>query len=289
MMVFIGAYHVIAVRFIIGIQVAVPAAILCINRRLYLLASPPSIVIPSKADKNRELIIDLVIGIGLPIIVMALCLSFNLSLYLCGSSIFSAFLFLASRFIIVEDYGCSYAAYKTWVPLVIINIPPVLLELICGVYGCLSIRAYYNRSKLNETHNVLNPDRYIRLMCFSALDLLTGIPITVYFLYDNAVGLVPFPGITQDQFSLLPGYQLPAVEWRANMVTELDFELSRWIMVYVAFVFFAIFGFTPESRNNYRAMLHFVVQVFVKITGIKSRPGNKAEGCVTSLFFLFFV
>ena len=65
--------HVIAVRLNVGIAIAVPAAILCINRRLYMLASPISII-PSKAEKNRELIIDLVIGIGLPVIVMVLCL-----------------------------------------------------------------------------------------------------------------------------------------------------------------------------------------------------------------------
>jgi len=155
------------------------------------------------------------------------------------------------------------------------------LELISGVYGCLSIRAYYNRSKLNETHNILNPDRYIRLMCFSVMDLLFGIPFTVFYLYGTAsLILFPFPGVTQDQFSLI--YQEPAVEWRAHVITELRIELNRWIMVWVTFVFFAIFGFTKESRNNYRAVLKFVVQVFVKITGIKSRSttgrSNEAEG-----------
>ena len=80
--------HVIASKFVLGISSAMPATILCINRRLYMLASPTS-MIPSKADKNRELIIDLVIGIGLPIIVMLLCLSSNLSLYFFGSFIFS--------------------------------------------------------------------------------------------------------------------------------------------------------------------------------------------------------
>ena len=80
--------HVIAAKFNVGISVAIPAIVLCINRRLYLLASPISII-PSHADKNRELIIDLVIGIGLPIIAMALCLSSNLFLYLFGSSAFS--------------------------------------------------------------------------------------------------------------------------------------------------------------------------------------------------------
>jgi pheromone a factor receptor len=68
-------YHVIAARINIGIDIAVPATVLCINRRLYLVASPTS-VIPSKAEKNRELIIDLVIGVGLPMVVMALCLFF---------------------------------------------------------------------------------------------------------------------------------------------------------------------------------------------------------------------
>ena len=66
---------ILAIKFEIGVSIAVPAAILCINRRLYLLASSTTII-PTKADKIRELIIDLVIGIGLPFIVMALSRSF---------------------------------------------------------------------------------------------------------------------------------------------------------------------------------------------------------------------
>ena len=77
--------HVIAIRFNVGISVAIPAIVLCINRRLYLLASPTSIF-TSQGDMNRELIVDLVIGIGLPIIIMVLCLSSNLFLYLFVSS-----------------------------------------------------------------------------------------------------------------------------------------------------------------------------------------------------------
>ena len=71
---------VIATRFDAGIPTAITASILCINRRLYMLASPITTV-PSQADKNREVIIDLLIGIGLPVIVMILGLSVNL--FLC--------------------------------------------------------------------------------------------------------------------------------------------------------------------------------------------------------------
>jgi len=206
---------------------------------------------------------------------------------------YSAFLVQTSRFMIVEDYGCSPSFLPTCVLLIIFSIPPILLELIAGVYGCLSIHAFYNRSKLDETYNDFHSNRYIRLICFSACGLLCGIPISLFYLYLNTMELVPFPGLTQEhyQFSLI--YQLPAVVWRATTLSEVSYESSRWIMVCGAFVFFAIFGFTEESCNNYRATLQSVVQVFVKITGIKSRlisaSSSKAEGCVTSFFFLFSI
>jgi pheromone a factor receptor len=118
------------------------------------------------------------------------------------------------------------------------------------------------------------------------VDLLCGIPITVFYLIAYVLELI-IPGLKQEQYQISLMYQLPAAVWRAHMLIELNFELIRWIFLWDAFVFFAIFGFTEESRNNYRAMLHFVAQVFIKITGIKSRPtsSNKAEGCVKSLFF----
>ena len=182
---------VIASRFNVGVSIAFPAAV-CINCRLYLLALPTSII-PSQANKNRELIIDFVIGIGLPIIIMVLCLSSNSSLYLFGSSIFSAFLVQTSRFMITEDFGCTIPILSTWVSLIIISIPLILLELIAGVYGCLSIHAFYNRSKQNETHNSLNSNRYTSFICFSACDLICGIPITLFYLYFNIMVLVPVP------------------------------------------------------------------------------------------------
>ena len=281
---------VIAIRFNVGISVAVPAAVLCINRRLYLLASPTS-TIPSQADMNRELIIDLVIGIGLPIIVMVLCPSSNSSLYKSlAHPIFSAFLVQTHRFMIAEDYGCSMPILTTWVTLVFISIPPILLEIIAGVYGCLSIRAFYNRCKSNGTRNNslnlgFNSSRYIRLICFSACDLLVGIPVMLFYLYMTITSLAPFPGLTQEHNNFSQILQLPAAAWRADTLDELSFELNRWIIIFGAFVFFAIFGFTEESRNNYRAMLQYVVRVFMKITGIKCR--RKTEECVYNFFFFF--
>ena len=184
---------------------------------------------------------------------------------------------------ILEDYGCLMPILPSWVALIIISIPPVVLEFIAGVYGCLSIHAFYSRSRVIETHNNLNPSRYMRLICFSVCDLLFGIPVALFYLYINIKIFVPFPGLTQEHYQFSQIIEVPAADWRATPLSELSYELNRWIIVWGAFVFFASFGFTEESRNNYRAAFQSVVKVFVKITGIKYRPstGNKTEECVT--------
>ena len=197
------------------------------------------------------------------------------------------------RFKIVEDYGCSSSIAHTWVAIVIVAVPPILLELIAGVYGCLSIRAFYKRrSQLNgccPSHPDFNSNRYIRLMCFSALDLFIGTPFSAVYLCFSITGLTPFPGVSQEYQNIFEVTQVPAVVWRATMINELTFELKRWIMVWGAFVFFAIFGFTEESRNNYRAMLQSVVQGFIMITGIKSLPSHKSERSASLLSCFLFL
>ena len=61
----------ISTKFIIGTSVAIPAASLCINRRLYYIASVKTVTV-SKAEKRRAVYIDLAIGLGLPILEMIL-------------------------------------------------------------------------------------------------------------------------------------------------------------------------------------------------------------------------
>jgi len=61
----------IASRLIVGTAVAIPAASLCINRRLYHIASVTTVRI-NKAEKRRAVMVDLAIGLGLPILEMIL-------------------------------------------------------------------------------------------------------------------------------------------------------------------------------------------------------------------------
>ena len=160
------------------------------------------------------------------------------------------------------------------------------MELIAGVYGCLSIYGFYKHHSqlMLSSHEDLNWHRYIRLMCLSACDLLTGIPITVFYLCLEFRVLVPFHGLTKEHHHFSQVVQVPASVWRATTIGELDNELNRWLMVFGAFAFFSLFGFTHDACDKYRAVVRF----FMTITGIKigsRRPSNKAEGCVTFFFF----
>jgi pheromone a factor receptor len=61
----------ISTRIIIAQGVGIPAASLCINRRLYHIASVKTVTI-TKRQKRRAIMVDLAIGLGLPILDLPL-------------------------------------------------------------------------------------------------------------------------------------------------------------------------------------------------------------------------
>lgn len=61
----------ISTKFIIGSSVAIPAASLCINRRLYHIATVRTVTVSSE-EKRRAVLVDLAIGLGLPVVEMVL-------------------------------------------------------------------------------------------------------------------------------------------------------------------------------------------------------------------------
>ena len=54
-------------RFQVAINVAIPACSLCINRRLYKIATSKAVMI-TRSEKRRAVMVDLLIGLGIPIL-----------------------------------------------------------------------------------------------------------------------------------------------------------------------------------------------------------------------------
>ncbi|KAJ6615985.1 GPCR fungal pheromone mating factor, partial [Mycena sp. CBHHK59/15] len=60
----------ISTRITIGVSVAIPAASLCINRRLYKIAACQTPSVTKAASKRRALMVDCAIGVGIPVLQM---------------------------------------------------------------------------------------------------------------------------------------------------------------------------------------------------------------------------
>jgi pheromone a factor receptor len=58
-----------ATRIQVALNVAIPACSLCINRRLYKIATVKAVVV-SHDERRRAIIHDLLIGVGLPVLQM---------------------------------------------------------------------------------------------------------------------------------------------------------------------------------------------------------------------------
>ena len=57
-----------ATRIQIALNVAIPACMVAINRRLYKIVTATAAVVPTRAEKRRAVMTDLLIGLGIPIL-----------------------------------------------------------------------------------------------------------------------------------------------------------------------------------------------------------------------------
>ncbi|KAJ7323226.1 putative pheromone receptor [Mycena albidolilacea] len=203
----------ISTRLTIEISVAIPAASLCINCRLYKIASCQA-VSTFKADKGRTVLVDLAIGLG-------------------------------HRYDILEDLGCYPTMYKVTLAYPLTYVWSKVINLISSCYVILTLRAFLRRgaqfTQFLSGNSGLTPRRYFRLMALTSLEILLNFPIATYGLY-----------LTASSEPIAPVEQVLAILWHTNGHTAAIVELSRWAGVICNFFFFGFFGFAAEARKNYR-------------------------------------
>lgn len=125
----------------------------------------------------------------------------------------------------------------------------------------LSLLAFNKRraqfAEFMSAHSALTMNRYFRLMAIATTDLLLSVPISAYGIYLNASeDIAPWISWDDTHFHFWQVHQYPAILWRSDRNTLISIELSRWLVPFCAFVFFAFFGFASEARAFYAR--HFV-------------------------------
>ncbi|RDB18160.1 Pheromone B alpha 2 receptor [Hypsizygus marmoreus] len=229
----------ISSKLILGVSVGIPAATLCISRRLYTITSVQTVSV-TRDDKRRMIIGDLCIAVGIPVLIMILHVVVQ-----------------PHRFDILEDIGCFPAVYNTLPAYFLYFMWPPLLAVVSLVYSALTLRSFWIRrmqfNQLISSKTSMNPGRYLRLMLLALIDMVCSIPLSVYSIYgaNKGVGLAPWISWEDTHFNFGRIAFVPAIFWRSDPSFQTSVEMTRWLPVFCAFLFFGLFGFASEARNQY--------------------------------------
>jgi len=239
----------ITAKLIIGLSTALPAASLCINRRLYNIATIQQVIV-SSAQKRREIMIDLFIGIGIPVLAMAL-----------------HYIVQGHRYNILEDIGCWPSTYNTHPAIPLVMVPPILLGMASFVYCALSIRAFMKRRAsfnafLNSNNSGVNISRYFRLMALASIEMIFSLPMSIYHLVQDVRDAPLYPWISWEDTHW--GFDrvdfIPFAYFRRSPTLWIDIQIGRWSLPFGGFIFFIFFGLAPEARKNYARLYYAAVR-----------------------------
>ena len=128
-----------ATQFMTASSVAIPAASLCINRRLYHIASVQSVT-TTRAQKRRDIIVDLAIGVGLPIVVTIIRECYGRNSSGIGADLPIDFCFQSNRFILMEEIGCYPFTFNTPLAYPFYFCVPLVIGLVSATYCCTCAR-----------------------------------------------------------------------------------------------------------------------------------------------------
>jgi len=226
-------------RWMLASGVGICASSLIINRRLYKIASV-SAVSTTRSEKRQMVIIDLSIGLGIPILQVLLY-----------------WFIQGHRFDIYEGIGCFFVIPNTILSYFLSDIWPIVIGMVSFVYCTLTLRAFYKRrrqfAEFMSSNNNLTFNRYFRLMGLAFIEMMCTIPLGAYTVWVNASQpIYKWRGLADVHFDFSRVDQVPAIIWRSSPETISAFNFNNWTIVACALLFFAFFGVAEEARKHYR-------------------------------------
>ncbi|VDB95515.1 unnamed protein product [Peniophora sp. CBMAI 1063] len=227
-------------------SIAKPMATLIITRRLYLITSLRSVEPPTKAARRRDLAIEWVLGLGIPLLVAG-------PLYYVVQWL---------RFEVDEGFGCTNSPDNSILHILLIRSWTVIPPLVSITFYYPHVaRVFYRHGReidnFLQSNSSVSRTNYFRILALASIDVLVTLPIgiaTIVLGVKNllSVGSIPFYfGWTYDHTDWQPeSYSY------TDIVSEGSFEVAefyfiQWTSPVLAFTIFALFGVTSEARASY--------------------------------------
>ncbi|VDB84969.1 unnamed protein product [Peniophora sp. CBMAI 1063] len=238
--------------------VSKPAYTLLLSRQLKNIVTVRTVRPLSSAQRRRDLIFEISIGIILPA--------------LCAGPLY--YVVQPSRFSVIEAFGCAdviamngvtLLAIYSWLlvlPLfsIVFYFPRIVLflyrhrKLYRQVYGPFSREQAQDIPRTSQEHGM-------RLFILGCLDILLSLPVGLLII------IVDVAGAVQDgTFSLYPGWNEIHAHWQPRTVAYADLPLMGWpglvdfyfsksSSIVLGFCIFALFGWTKQTRTTYMQLL----------------------------------
>ncbi|KAG8681220.1 a-factor receptor, partial [Ceratobasidium sp. 394] len=229
-------------KLILGLGVGIPASSLCIQRRLHRITKGRCKDLSDSFEDRRGLLIDMLLGVGLPILVMALSLVVQFR-----------------RYEIIEDIGCWPSTRNNQFLIPAILMWPTVLGMASFVYACRTIDILLKSRRqfsaiLSESTAGLNMSRYFRLMALAVTEMGTCIPLSVYFIFSDIQidTFEPWVSWAHTSHSLKLVNSTPFELLQESPDIRAVIDLNRWLVPGCAFMFFVYFGLSSEATEEYK-------------------------------------
>ena len=143
--------YIADIRFYIASSIGVVASSLVITRRLYHIVNLTATATDlSSARRRRNILIDLVIGLGIPLLAVALCTSpppaFRVR-PLPDTPCLVVWFYQGHRFNVLEGVGCIEAYPNTFLSIFLNTTWPIPIGLASATYALLAFRGTLDRTK----------------------------------------------------------------------------------------------------------------------------------------------
>ncbi|KAJ4480094.1 pheromone A receptor-domain-containing protein [Lentinula aciculospora] len=230
---------------IFGANAAISSVSLCINLRLWLIASDRVRTL----EKRCTFFVELFLGLGIPVL-----------------EIVFQYLVQYRRFDIYEGFGCHATSDNVLLMYLLLLAPQFLLGIASMTFFVLAFVAYHRMYKyMLDTQNSPTFHRrttfsasFLWFLALGGITILCSIAYTAFVVYFNATAHT-------STFTLWYSWEITHFgiknvnvynekEWRGDMMTEFLLEANRWIFVGLSLLFFMFFGLTREARRRYKTL-----------------------------------
>ena len=105
--------------------------------------------------------------------------------------------------------------------------------------------------------------RYLRLMAISSVEVFGTIPLATFFIVrDVKGGIEPWKSWAYTHSHYSEVEQIAGFVWKNRPLLATDLEMYRWSLIACAFIFFALFGFAVEAREQYYRLYKLLTRRF---------------------------